>query len=467
MGEGMKIKWLAYVIFFFALCWGVRYLIAGLADQLNLSPAQHVFRLVETRDISNLKITNLKINLRYDTPVVNSVDAEGTPALIYAIRLKYFDVVQTLLEGQANPNQRDAAGNTPLMVAIMNKDPFIVQLLLDAGADPSLVNPEGLTAFMIAVKDKNEPMINLLMEHNAAALDVPDAAGQTALFLAIKEGATHLVRRLLSKGAHELIKDKSGKNILMESILARNNEFINELLLSPAGRALVMSKDDKGWTALLYAIREKEFDNARLLIEHGADIFAQSLTGDTIFSVGQLYRATLSGGGVDFITFLSEYVRDNYGPFAEQVLMEDAAAVQRSIKQNPALVNIPFKGHTPLSIAAVMDNLPVAATLIGNKATIDAADDEGNTPLMYAVKTGDRALVELLLNTSNEPHRKPATVDSANKQGETSLTIARSLVQNPRLTAARNDQQRAIYDLLLIYKDKEERLAQASLAGAT
>jgi ankyrin repeat protein len=70
-----------------------------------------------------------------------------------------------------------------------------------------------------------------------------------------------------------------------------------------------------------------------------------------------------------------------------------------------------------LAGVAFKDDLAIARRLIAAGAAVDAANDMGRTPLMFAVMFGRKAMVDLLL----EAGANPALADL---EGQTALDLA-------------------------------------------
>lgn len=89
----------------------------------------------------------------------------------------------------------------------------------------------------------------------------------------------------------------------------------------------------------------------------------------------------------------------------------DLTSVKALLKQNPALVfskddnAIRHIGGTPLHVAATFDCKDVAEFLLANHAEVNAMDNDGNTPLFWAVEWG-HSVVELLLVNHADPNTK-------------------------------------------------------------
>ena len=82
-----------------------------------------------------------------------------------------------------------------------------------------------------------------------------------------------------------------------------------------------------------------------------------------------------------------------------------------------ASANLPYKGMTPLYIAAKEGNLVVVEALVKAGAAVDQAEADGWTPLLVAAQEGHLAAVEALVKAG-------AAVDQAEADGATPLYCA-------------------------------------------
>lgn len=108
---------------------------------------------------------------------------------------------QALISHGGNVNAQDFNGYTPLHCAVERDDPEVLETLLDAEADTSLTECNGLTPLMLALQCEVENscanrLVSVTRNLDAAAFD-----GWTALMLAANCGRTDVVRSLVERGA--------------------------------------------------------------------------------------------------------------------------------------------------------------------------------------------------------------------------------------------------------------------------
>lgn len=96
----------------------------------------------------------------------------------------------------------------------------------------------------------------------------------------------------------------------------------------------------------------------------------------------------------------------------------DLEKIKDMLIDNPDLISSKDDdGWTPLHFAVATDHKDIAELLLARKAKVDAKDNNGNTPLLVASANGHKDVVELLL-------KRKANVNSKNKDGKTPLDYA-------------------------------------------
>jgi ankyrin repeat protein len=140
--------------------------------------------------------------------------------------------------------EHDAAAGSwdDFFQALIRDNGTTVSTLLLRGFDPNTVNEQGQPGLVLALREESFAVAEALMLSPLLKVDLPNAAGETALMLAALKGRLDWMRRLLARGA------------------AVNRE---------------------GWTPLHYAASGPEPAAVQLLIERGADLDARSPNGST------------------------------------------------------------------------------------------------------------------------------------------------------------------------------------------
>jgi ankyrin repeat protein len=121
-----------------------------------------------------------------DASNINLPDAYGnTPLILACSRNARPDLVQLLIQKNANPDVANKDGWTPLIMAAHAGRFEVVQLLLERGAHVNAANRFGETAILKAVYNNDVPMVELLLTHGAD-INKANRQGDTPLSVATK-----------------------------------------------------------------------------------------------------------------------------------------------------------------------------------------------------------------------------------------------------------------------------------------
>jgi ankyrin repeat protein len=204
----------------------------------------------------------------------------------------------------------------------------------------------------------------------------------------------------------------SNKNNKKEKELQRlTNELINAVILSKTDAVLdliakgadVNKAAENGVTPLLYASNNGQVGIVDLLLEHGADVNADTGSGE--------------GPPVNRKYFESMLVTDGITPLMAASGNGHIAVVNSLLKAGADVNKANKQGGTPLYYASQNGHIAIVDSLLKAKADVNKALDSGATPLIIASNDGSTAVVDLLLKAG-------ADVNKANNSGTTSLMFA-------------------------------------------
>lgn len=100
-------------------------------------------------ELGNFDMINLILN--QENIDVKKANKEGKTALMYAVEFGYIRIMLDLaIKFSANINDVDNKGNTALMYAVKTSNVFAVKVILKLKANKTLKNKQGLTALDIA-----------------------------------------------------------------------------------------------------------------------------------------------------------------------------------------------------------------------------------------------------------------------------------------------------------------------------
>jgi len=253
--------------------------------------------------------------------------------------------VSTLISLGADTNAANHKGITPLILAASCGQAEIVRILLDNGADSSLATKiEQQTAWHVAAQRDFSDVLRVLIEHHNR-IDKNSTSGRLAGFLAA---------------------DSFG-NTPLHCACGNNRQALSALLTVIVGEELDVTNND-GETPLLLVARVGYSEEARLLLQHGADARKVTNIGDTV-----LHNAAQRGNA----HLLRELV---------------------SHPNCPAVDSTNLEGLTPLLTAVRQRRVGAASYLLqcGADAT-RAMPDTKATSLHLAIIDGDPDIVQHLL----------------------------------------------------------------------
>jgi ankyrin repeat protein len=315
-----------------------------------------------------------------------AAEADGTTALHWAARAGDAALVEGLLRAGAAANAANRYGVTALQLAAVNGDAALMRTLLAAGADANAVLPEGETVLMTAARTGNAEALRVLLEHGAAIDAREQWYGESALIWAAAENHADAVRMLLEHGADADSRSalqpreqrRNGQSILPLGnwtplmYAARENAHAAAAALVRGGAELDLVDPD-GATALAIAIINAHYELAMQLLEAGAD----PNVVDTAAGMGPLYAA------VDMHRLAIGHGRPN----PRTIGTLDAAGVVQQLLQHGADPNARLT-------KPIMQRHHTAG---------DGALGAGATPLLRAAKSGDVAVMRLLLAAGADP----------------------------------------------------------------
>jgi ankyrin repeat protein len=177
---------------------------------------------------------------------VNSKNVDQSSGLILAAQFGFPEIVGLLLDHDADPNARNQHGTTAIFAAVESRDLCffnmglatdtspecnqtqfdfyeVVQKLLDADADPNIKDNGGASALFFAAHD---PEIAELLLNNGADPNLTNSQGQTVL---MDSDNPEFVKVLLTHKADPMIKDTQGKTAFDYAKQYHSNEVL-ELL---------------------------------------------------------------------------------------------------------------------------------------------------------------------------------------------------------------------------------------------
>ncbi len=361
-----------------------------------------------------------------DTSIANR---NGSTPLWLAATRGDAAVIAALLEAGADANEQLPLGRRPLMLAARSGNVDAVNVLLEHGADPNAKEDErGTTALMQAADQGHADVIAVLVDAGAdvAAVSAPvfrdgrtaalgksgdprNAVRRQVIAILCDEPSPDLstLRELISESSEdEVLADIANSSFVLstEDICSRMRRgalgFVGGF---DGGNRPERQPDGGELTALVYAARSGSIDAARALLEAGADV-----NQVTRYGWSPLLAAT-QNRNYQMGRFLIEQGADvniaNKGGWTNLYLATD----NRNVEGGDYPTREPDMDHLEYIRLLLDSGANVNARLIESTETRTVftnqwLDEEGATAFLRASQSGDVELMRLLLDYDADPH---------------------------------------------------------------
>lgn len=262
---------------------------------------------------------------------IDVADERGRTALHYAAEAGSEEMVALLLLAGANVGMLDGQGDTPLHLAVGKGFDPAARALLEARADPNVRNDKGCNClhqladlFLTDMTPAHLRLANALLAAGGD-LEALDHRGLNPLVAAAATGNIPVAAVFVSRGAK--VDAESGA-ALRQALLFEDDDMTDLLLKAGASANLVGG--DEGERPLHLAAQEGFAHGVRALLNHGADIEARNIDGETPLLVAVRMRR------YDVVSLLIERgaavdTRDQYGNTAEALADQRKDAVLKRL----------------------------------------------------------------------------------------------------------------------------------------
>ena len=275
----------------------------------------------------------------------SAMDASSDTRLLEAAKRHDAAGVARLIHEGVAVNVSQGDGATALHWAAHWNDVAMAELLLGAGADPNAIEEGGVVPLALACENNSVDVVALLLKAGAR----PNVGRPTPVMTAARSGSAEVMRLLLASGGDAAAKEP-----------------------------------ERGQTALMWAAAEQHPKVVQLLLEHGADVHAHTVTPPPRKSMRP------SAAGPNALTALL---------FAARV--GDLESVRLLVAAGANVNDTAADGMSALTMAVVRGHTPVAVYLLEKGADPDA-DGAGYTALHWAAGSWETELTVTSVTTERD-----------------------------------------------------------------
>ncbi|MCJ1477108.1 Ankyrin-2 [Lambiella insularis] len=377
-------------------------------SMVSLNPLAEKGRAINTAASTgnfHLLVQLLEQNPKLTDTLTSQPDSQGasharTPLMCAAIA-GHIHCMEVLRSYSANPAAFDKEGKTALHLAVEARQTEVVEWLLRSGVEvvtaagrdiqslkfADLNDADGLTALHVAAATGQVEIISILLAHRAN-LEAADRWGRTPLHYAVINLQDASTAKLVRMGSNINAVDDTNSSPLVWS--AKVNSMTSMALLSQNG-ANTKLRDLNSETVIHHASRIGNLAAINMLYKELEELEAKNKLGET-----PLHIACSADHSLVVRAILKAGIQAN--PWTEPPLLKSSTlkAVTKPFRKTTKESKILYSS-TPLHYSCFSGHYESTELLLKNGAWVNAALDDGMSPLMLAVESGNVRLAQLLL----------------------------------------------------------------------
>ena len=345
--------------------------------------------------------------LLLNTEVLKQKDKKGNSPFHHIVRdnfiacfeeaMKYAD--KSVIKGINNKNE------TPLHIAARNtSDGTILRKLLQAGSRVDVVTPKGNTPLHFAAEKGSGISVKILLEfvedsQRQSLLDAPNKEGQTSLILAAKNGHTECCTQM--QGANVDHQDKTGSTALHYACSNGALSCVQHLISNDSDTSI---KDAMNHTALYKAVVNNKCDCVGFLLK-SMQSFEEEMDGIVYKAIiKQCFRCFNELLNREDVKMLINKPHSEGNTYLHTTIKNHAYIIIEVLLRRGKCTNIANdENEYPLHMAATYLKGTSKASQLFKRVLeesgeiINSVTKNGETPLHYAVRSGNLEAVRGLL----------------------------------------------------------------------
>jgi ankyrin repeat protein len=169
----------------------------------------------------------------------------------------------------------------------------VIKAIGDYRSIINLKNADGESALFIASMEGRLNIVTYLL-NNQAVIDIENNNGATPLFVASEMGHNHIVKLLIEKGADINKRDYDGRTPFYIACYEGNLNVVKTLIKA---RALINRRDNEGTTPLFVAQEEGHDAIVDYINDHIARVKARTIEKSLVSALAASGRTAPAAGG--------------------------------------------------------------------------------------------------------------------------------------------------------------------------
>ncbi|CAG8632103.1 28328_t:CDS:2, partial [Dentiscutata erythropus] len=222
---------------------------------------------------------------KYQIDNINAADTNGKTALHLSAENGHKDIVEILINYQADISIGDKNDKTSLHLATKNDHTAIVNKLINNKAEVDTIDKDNHTPLFYAAESGSEKLIDILIKYNAKVNNI------SVLHKAAENSKPAAVETLLRYNADIKISNKNGETTLHKAAFYGYREVVKILIKYKADDKAV---NKNNWTLLHFAAAEGHTNNGHLgVVKHlqkkGANFYVKNKYGWMPLHIAAIY----------------------------------------------------------------------------------------------------------------------------------------------------------------------------------
>ena len=337
--------------------------------------------------------------------LLNGVLSDRTPFEL-ALTQGFTNLASTL--ANFNHFELNTTGHEPLRICLNLGQTDLAVVLLEKGANPNVCDENGRSLLVLCLSQGDFELAELLLKFGAE-IDCRDKRGWSALIHASFNGWKHAVEFLLEHGATVSLSTNEGWNALVVAYAYGHSEIVELLQAHGAKFGDYFAKG-----ALLQAYKNRDLTITKRLLGLDVSTDFQYDSKDSL-----LARAARDSEW----TFVKEFLAaggnpnskiGNKLPVISHAINQGEIEVVKLLIEKGASVNLSDGTACPIHYACRRNRADIVQILLDNGACLEVKDDDGDTPLLTAVRMEFYTLATFLIG-------KGANPEQSNKNGKRAL----------------------------------------------